>query len=351
MIVRRLLARCLAWLAGGEGLFRPTSRKSDAVIRRRVVLAFGHLPTCDYYFNAPIPGEETVASEIHDIADMVPGGIALDAGTQVVIVRYLPRRWLRWLAAQRERIAGVVYFLDDDLPAVLQAGELPLRYALKTAWRYAVNRRLLAGLCNEVWVSTPVLAGRYAASSPCLLEPSWLPAPSGGQHAEFVYFYHGTWAHRREIEWLVPVVREIQTRLPDVWFEIIGTDTVRRLYHGIPRVRVVPPMSWPDYLAYTRTKQYQLGLAPSLESAFNSARSHVKVFDITRMGAVGVYSNAPPYAGRIVSGETGLLLENRPEDWIATVTRLLHSPEERARMAAQARRWCEATRQGASEKP
>lgn len=343
MIIRRLLARCLAWFAGGEGLFHPQAGRVDNPISRRVVLAAGRLPTCDYYFNAPDPAAGMPACEIHDVTRLEPGDIALDAGTQVVIVRHLPRGWMHWLAAQRDRIASVVYFLDDDLPAALLASELPLLYAWKTSWRHARGRRTLARLCNEIWVSTQVLAERYAAVSPRLLEPAWLPVSPAGRDADAVYFYHGTWAHRREIEWLVPVVREVQSRLPGVWFEIVGTGKVRRLFRGIPRVRVVQPMSWPDYLAYTRQRRYQVGLAPCLDSEFNRARSHVKVFDITRMGAVGVYSDAPPYARRIRHGETGLLLENRPADWVVAITGLLRSSEECVRMSEQARHWCEST--------
>jgi hypothetical protein len=110
---------------------------------------------------------------------------------------------------------------------------------MKTAWRYARTRRLLGQLCSEIWVSTPELANRYARFSPRLLEPNYVESKSAcGKKS--VYFYHGTWAHRREIEWLVPVVRQVQEAIPGAWFEIMGTDRVRRLYRGISRVRVVP---------------------------------------------------------------------------------------------------------------
>ena len=250
-----------------------------------------------------------------------------------------PRRWLRWLADQLPKLAGIAYLIDDDMPTALRAPELPFRYAVKTAWRYARTRRLLGQLSSEIWVSTPEMARRYARFSPRLLEPNYLESKATGEE-KTVYFYHGTWAHRREIEWLVPVVRQVQEAIPGAWFEIMGTDRVRRLYRGIPRVRVVHPMPWRDYLAYAGTVKYQVGLAPCFDTEFNRARSHSKLFDITRMGAAGVYSNVTPYAGKIIHGETGYLCTNEPDKWVAAITQLLSDTELRSSLYLKAKGWC-----------
>jgi glycosyltransferase involved in cell wall biosynthesis len=194
-------------------------------------------------------------------------------------------------------------------------------------------------LCSEIWVSTPELANRYARFSPRLLEPNYVESKTAGEEKS-VYFYHGTWAHRREIEWLVPVVRQVQEAIPEAWFEIMGTDRVRRLYRGIPRVRVVHPMPWKDYLAYAGTVTYQVGLAPCFDTEFNRARSHSKLFDITRMGAAGIYANVTPYREKVIHGETGYLCTNEPDKWVAALTRLLNDEELRTSLCLNAREWC-----------
>ena len=255
-----------------------------------------------------------------------------------MIVRYAPKKWLQSLLRQQEKLAGIALLIDDDMPTALRAPELHFRYAMKTAWRYARTRRLLGQLCSEIWVSTPELASRYARFSPRLLEPNYVESKAAGEE-KTVYFYHGTWAHRREIEWLVPVVRKVQEAIPGAWFEIMGTDRVRRLYRGIPRVRVVHPMPWRDYLAYSGTVTYQVGLAPCFDTEFNRARSHSKIFDITRMGAAGIYSNFTPYREKVIHGETGYLCANEPDKWVYALTKLLNDNDLRSYLYLKARDW------------
>jgi hypothetical protein len=144
------------------------------------------------------------------------------------------------------------------------------------------------------------------------------------------------------------VVRQVQEAIPEAWFEIMGTDRVRRLYRGIPRVRVVHPMPWKDYLAYSGTVTYQVGLAPCFDTEFNQARSHSKLFDITRLGAAGVYSNVTPYAEKIIHGETGYLCPNEPDKWVVALTRLLKDKELRTSLCLKAKGWCKENCSGTS---
>ena len=303
------------------------------------MLSPGKIPTIDLYLRGRLEAKFGDAVRYVDVSRTSPKGLNLGEDVLVVVVRHAPRRWLRWLADQLPKLAGIAYLIDDDMPTALRAPELPFRYAMKTAWRYARTRRLLGQLCSEIWVSTPELASRYARFSPRLLEPNYVESKSAGEE-KAVYFYHGTWAHRREIEWLVPVVRQVQETIPDAWFEIMGTDRVRRLYRGIPRVRVVHPMPWRDYLAYAGTVKYQVGLAPCFDTEFNRARSHSKVFDITRLGAAGIYANVTPYREKVIHGQTGYICENEPDKWVEVLKRLLNDENLRSSLYLKAKDWC-----------
>lgn len=339
-MLRNTIAGLLDIFQGGRGLFRPEGRYVQSAVKRVAVLTPGEIPTTDLYLEGYLKkrfGEAVVLFvNTHRTS---PDDFVLSSDTLVVIVRYATVNWLRRLMRHQDKLAGAAFLIDDDMPAAIQASELPFRYALKTGWRYARMRRFLAQICGEVWVSTPELAKRYAPSSPKLLAPTYIEYESSGA-APLVYFYHGTWAHRREIEWLVPVVRQVQEAIPGAWFEIMGTDRVRRLYRGIPRVRVVHPMPWRDYLAYAGTVKYQVGLAPCFDTAFNRARSHSKLFDITRLGAAGIYSNVTPYAEKVIHGQTGYLCPNEPEEWVAAITRLLSDQDLRSSLYVKAKDWC-----------
>jgi glycosyltransferase involved in cell wall biosynthesis len=99
-------------------------------------------------------------------------------------------------------------------------------------------------------------------------------------------------------------------------------------------------MPWKDYLAYAGTVKYQVGLAPCFDTEFNRARSHSKLFDITRMGAAGIYANVTPYREKVIHGRTGYLCENEQDKWVAALTRLLNDEELRTSLCLNAREWC-----------
>ena len=338
-MLRKTLAALLDIYQGGKGLLRPTGEPEQRAPKRMVVLTPGEIPTTDLYLRENLRERFGEAVTYVNTLRTLPDDVVLGSDTLVVIVRYAPKKWLQWLLRRQNKLAGIALLVDDDMPTALRMPELPFRYAMKTAWRYARTRRLLGQLCSEIWVSTPELANRYARFSPRLLEPNYVESKTAGEEKS-VYFYHGTWAHRREIEWLVPVVRQVQEAIPEAWFEIMGTDRVRRLYRGIPRVRVVHPMPWKDYLAYAGTVTYQVGLAPCFDTEFNRARSHSKLFDITRMGAAGIYANVTPYREKVIHGRTGYLCENEQDKWVAALTRLLNDEELRTSLCLNAREWC-----------
>jgi len=270
----------------------------------------------------------------------LPESFALPDEAYVVIVRHASRAWLRVLQRHRGQLAGVALLLDDDIPGALGCPDLPLRYAVKTAYRYLRTRRLFASLCDAVWVSTPFLQDKYRAVAPRLLEPLYLGAPFHAKSHAVTYFYHGTSSHRREVAFLVEVVRRVQSRLEHAHFEIIGGAGIRRLFRGIPRVRVQHPMTWPDFLAYTSSVHHAVGLAPLLDTHFNQARSHNKLYDITRCGAAGIYSDVPVYRSNVHAG-CGVICPNDADVWADEICRLLSDAEVRQAIFKNALEWCE----------
>jgi glycosyltransferase involved in cell wall biosynthesis len=169
-----------------------------------------------------------------------------------------------------------------------------------------------------------------------------LGAASDVKSRSATYFYHGTFAHRREIEFLVEVIRRVQSRLDHAHFEIMGGRRIRQLFKGIPRVRVLQSMAWPDFLAYTSSVEHAVGLAPMLDTHFNRGRSHNKLYDITRCGAAGVYSDIGVFRGYIRDGYNGLLSPNDPSAWVERICLLLTDEPKRAELYRNALADCEA---------
>jgi len=347
-----MLRHGLAWLfeaLAGGGMIRPRGvREGDTA--RVTVLSPGPIPTTDYYFHSRLDRPGAVPANWVDTREHAPAPGCIEAGSDVVIVRFAPRAWLRWLRVERPRLRRVVLFIDDDMPQALRAQELPFSYALRTAYRFASTRRLLQPLCDELWVSTAELARRYAAADPRVVPPLYVEGPEPAATRP-VYFYHGTGAHRREVRWLRPVVREVQRRMPEARFDLVGDEAVKRLYRGIPGVTVRPQTGWPRYRDLAGREGFQLGLAPCLPGLFNAARAHVKLFDITRLGAAGIYSRAMPYDAVVEHGRTGWLCENREECWVEEITRRLADAPGCRALHARALAWCRESSRNAGGLP
>jgi hypothetical protein len=255
-----------------------------------------------------------------------PAEADLQPGDLVVISRYVPPLWRRPLSRRRHELAGLAYFMDDDLLDSAAHARLAAPYARKLATLASSQRRWLETHVDAFWVSTPQLAAKYAG-----LQPRLVPlAPSArllASRPAVRIVYHGTASHAGEIEWLRAVIEAVQRRCEHTHFSLFGEHPVNRLYRDLPRVSVLHPMRWENYLAFTSSHGADIGLAPLLPGAFNAARGPVKFFDYARMGAVGVYADVEPYRGFVRDGIDGVLLPLVPGQWVETLAALANPGE------------------------
>lgn len=328
-----------------ESLARAASGESFplAVSGARVlVIAEGDNPSFAYFvrpFLAAASAEIVIAdSRLAPVGD-------LNGFDAAVVVRYLPSRWQAPLADFRRRGCRVAYFMDDDLMDARAHAGLPLRYRWKLARRALWQRSAIERCCTDFWVSTPWLATKYSAWTPRVLavraDAATAPAAGAGEPSETSHVtvcYHGTASHIAEQRWLPQVVRGLQEACENTRFGIVGDAAVARLFRGIPRVTVSRPLSWPDYLAWTRTQHCDIALAPLLPGPFNAARSPTKFLDNTRMGAAGVYADVTPYSGFVRHDVDGLLVPMSPLAWTDALVALVRDGERRRALALAARR-------------
>ena len=288
--------------------------------RRFVVVVHGALPSADYLVLPWLLGRG-VEVRVVDAALALPSLEPLREGDYVVLVRYLTTAWRRHLQQQRGRLAGLAFFMDDDLLDAEAHADLPAGYAKKLRKLSLRHGRWIAATCSAVWVSTPALAAKYAGLAPVVLPLT--PPPALVEPTPAVRIaYHGTASHAAEIAWLKPVIAAVQAQCGHTHFEIFGDHAVNKAWREVPRTAVLHPMTWPNYLAYTRASRCHIGLAPLLPGTFNAGRGAVKFFDFARMGATGLYSAVPPYAGFVQHGVDGLLLPNEPEAWVQAIVAL-----------------------------
>lgn len=323
------------------GLFSTAARYRENWAGATVVLSPGPVPTTDYYLTPRLSGPASGPVFRFDSRCFDPSAEGLPKGAFVMIVRHANGRWLRFLDRNRERWSGVAYLIDDDIPGALHCDDVPFDYALWTTGRYLAARGGLARVCDRVWMSTAALRARYAGNASTLVEPlAFGPARNAAPPGCRRWCYHGTRIHGRELRWLVPVVNAVQRAMPDAEFEVFGGNRVARLFRGIPRVVVLPPRPWPEYVTHCLASDSAVGVAPMLPGGFNAVRSHTKIFDVARCGAVGVFSAREPYVSRLA--ETGAaLLPDAPEAWVNEVLRLLQNDALRLERYRSTAAWIE----------
>jgi hypothetical protein len=303
-------------------------------VKQALVLSAGATPSTDY-FVLPHLAKEGYSSTLLDIGKETIQGNDLNEHQVVVISRYLPRNAIGLLRDYRRAGGHIVYFMDDDLFDIRALKGLPKRYQLKIFRNAFLKRSEIEKLCDEFWFATPYLVDKYSSMAPVLLAA----APSTyllTSNPSVRVCYHGTASHAEEIEWLKEVVAAVQGRSIITFFEVFGGAKVKRLYSDIPRVSVVQPMSWSNYLAWTGCVKRDIALAPLLDTPFNAGRGYIKFFDHVRLRAAGIYSDVPPYRGFVRDGADGILLRNDPNLWSEAILDLARSDEKRERMRKNA---------------
>lgn len=325
-------------------LFKPSAHYKQAWSGAVAIFSPSHIPTVDFYISSRL--HDINPSAVHRFESLAFDAEAsnLPLGTFIVIVRHTSAAWLRFIKENKQRWSGVAYLMDDDIPGAIACRDIPLDYALWTSGRYWLAKRGLAKVCDRLWLSTDALRARYHHIQTQLVSPQ---AVGHSREAASIgnkrWAYHGTRIHRREIKWLLPIVKAVQQAIPEAEFEVFGDASIARLFRAVPRVKVMAPVPWADYLHYCDSADIAVALAPMLAGRFNAVRSYTKAFDIARCGAVGVFSKSEAYAAL----QTGLggfgakLLPNDQTQWVQEVIKLLQDDDLRLRQYQQLISWIE----------
>lgn len=131
-----------------------------------------------------------------------------------------------------------------------------------------------------------------------------------------------------EFALLQGVVERLGKERPEIRFEFIGgvSDELRSLNN----VQWFPGFSdYSKFLEFKMKRNWSVGLAPLMESQFNSSKTNNKFREYGGCGISGIYSNTTPYVECVVSERSGLLVDNNVADWVEAIKRLVDSPQLR----------------------
>lgn len=139
-------------------------------------------------------------------------------------------------------------------------------------------------------------------------------------------------SHLRDIALIAPELRRFFRANKGIDFHTIGTD-----YRSAMQL---PGRHTPwnqDIMAYYRTIDFDIGLAPLIDSTFNRSKSAIKCMEYAALGIPVIASDVEPYREFVVHGETGWLVRDRYY-WKRYLFELASDEAMREEMGAAARR-------------
>jgi hypothetical protein len=335
---QHVLSRRDSVLAASQRLARPFSRI--------IVAMLGPNPTYDYYL-APrlrqFPGLEIVITDF-DPSRLDP---AMLRDALIFFVRYASPAWLDLIARHRHAIAGTALLLDDDLGALVHDPTIRLASRRRFYRRGVALWPRLSEVLDLLFVSTPILASRFALAGPRVLPPvadDFDMPDRAPRHGPVTVAYHGTRIHRGEDRWLLPIAAQVVAAYPEIAFEVVGRHRRPSPWRRVEGVTIVAPRPWPVYRQELRDNPLDVMLAPLLPTKLNAGRAATKRIDAARSRAALLVSSADVYAPSSDERSLGMLIELDPRHWVKALTDLAREPRRIEALAQLNREHVIATR-------
>lgn len=263
----------------------------------------------------------------------------------------------------RARRAGalVIHALDDNFPDLIDE-----RPDWATPDQAEALGALLAGV-DGFLVTTVPLAERYGAYNaniavvPNALDERLLNVrrhrralkrlvPRRGRPITIGYM--GTFTHTEDLAMIAPALRHAHERFGDgVRVQLVGVSSDVSSLGALADVplEAVPPT--PDLAVYPvfmpwflNTFRWDIALSPLRLTPFSRGKSDIKHLDYAALGAAGVFSRHPAYAGTVRHGDSGWLADDNEASWSHAIETLVTDGSVRRRLARGARRYLYAQR-------
>ncbi|RQS33980.1 glycosyltransferase [Burkholderia sp. Bp8989] len=239
----------------------------------------------------------------------------------------------------------IIFELDDDL---LERSKIDARAGGEYG-NYLESISTLISRASLVTVSTQELKDRYESLNSRIVvienavsDRLWF-SPVEAQEVGFLgtkeadarwVIYMGSTTHSDDLALLRNAVNEVQTKFPNFKLFTIGvTSTKEDWYESIP----VPSdkKNYPDFVRWLRAvmEEMDFGVAPLVDSRFNSAKSDLKFIEYSAARLPALCSRVRPYVDVVTHEENGLLVQNDDESWTQALLYACEHPERLAEMA------------------
>ena len=258
----------------------------------------------------------------------------------IILVRYIPFNIFLYLIILKRKSKKIILLLDDNLLDLNIFSELPFFYKLKIFINIYSYKFFFNFFINEIWVTNKLLGEKVKQKISKNNINIKLLALNYNQNYPLKKIYKiaylGTASHTKELLWLKKLFEKIQQQRNDCLIEIYVNKKWRNYFRSVPRIKMSYPLDWETFYLDTLVGNVDIVLNPIFNSNFNNFRSPTKFFDITRLQAVGIYSNLKPFSDFIHDNHDGILLDNNVNDWTEKISYLLDNSDVRERLLVNA---------------
>lgn len=243
-------------------------------------------------------------------------------------------------AAIRELGAKLIYTLDDNL---LDLHRCQPWHEFSTDIKRNIVRFFLRQ-ADGVVVSTEALKQRLLKLNPgvCVV-PNALderlflhgdasPAMEKSATKPLIIGYMGTHSHLHDLMMVLEPLRAIlRENRGKIEFHLVGIAEdcrIAQCFDALP-FRILDTAGnhfYPDFVPWAKEHlRWDMAIAPLVDNEFTRCKSDIKFLDYALLGIPGVYSNVEAYRRTVEPGKTGLLCDNKPKAWYASIRELIES--------------------------
>jgi GT2 family glycosyltransferase/glycosyltransferase involved in cell wall biosynthesis len=235
----------------------------------------------------------------------------------------------RLVAHCRGQGMRLLYDLDDDLIGI--PTDHPDAAVLRP--RAGLVARMVRD-ADTVWTSTaPLRSALQAFRKDAVVIPNGLDerlwsavAPAGRPpFGPLRVLFMGTATHDADLALVLPALERLRSEYGDrVRIDVLGATR-----GALPDFvnRVIPPAaaaaSYPGFVNWLiQRNDWDVGLAPLVDSDFNRCKSSIKVLDYAALGLATLASDVGVYRGSLADGSGGILAGESPLPWFGALSRL-----------------------------
>jgi len=215
----------------------------------------------------------------------------------------------------------VAFFLDDDLMNLPKAhADMPWRKkGLANATR---NSDIIVS-------SSPLICKKYGEKYNVLrtvIQDTAVPSSKIKKHVDeknqkIKIVYSAGIAHKILFDkYIKPILGDLDKRLGDnISLTFMGVHPDVNPSEYKMSITFVNPMPFDAYRKRMEQENFDIGLAPLDSTDFTKCKYFNKFIEYAMFGVVGVYSNTEPYTFVVDHKKNGILVDNKPEDWLNAI--------------------------------